>query len=35
MTVIIFAEEFPDERSVYLLDIDDEYNSYRMRSPCP
>lgn len=27
MTVIIFAEEFCEERSVYLLDIDDEYNS--------
>jgi hypothetical protein len=27
MTVIIFAEEFCDERSVYLLDIDGDYNS--------
>ena len=27
MTVIILAEEFRAERSVYLLDIDGEYNS--------
>ena len=35
MTVIIFADELCEERSVYLLDIDGEYNSYRMRSSCP
>ena len=28
MMVIIFAEEFCEERSVYLLDIDDEYNLF-------
>jgi hypothetical protein len=35
MTVIIFAKEFCDERSVYLLDIEDEYNSHPLRSSCP
>jgi hypothetical protein len=29
MTVIIFAEELREERSVYLLDIDGEYNLFR------
>ncbi len=35
MTVIIFAEELREERSVYLLDIDGEYNSHPLRSSCP
>ena len=29
MTVIIFAEEFREERPVYLLEIDGEYNLFR------
>lgn len=34
MIVIIFAEELCEGRPVYLLDIDDEYNSRPVRSSC-